>query len=916
MKIYENKKLFKKVIWFLLILIIVSFCFTGEVNAKDNARGGKLLKPIVQFITFFGDALMNIVHGVLFKQWDTTITTDLTLNAVEIGLSIVVGVVTAVIIGAAVIITAGAVVAALAGIGVTLASVGVGTVVAVSVGAGIWAGAAVFNSDLLPDVIELPVYQISPEEIFSNDILLLDVDFFNPKSDKVLKNKKGEVIKDDNGNPYILESTAKQLREVISNWYIVLRDIAIVALLSILVYIGIRILISSTSNDKAKYRQMLVDWIVALCLLFTMQYIMSFANLAVGKVTDVLNSAVTKNSYNALVPDKNGKISKRLTKLGYNTSELQSEAGGINYISWETNLLGVARLNAQMGMNQSSSYAGYGFIFLVLVLFTIYFLFTYLKRVLYMAFLTIIAPLVAMTYPLDKINDGKAQAFNMWFKEYIFNLLIQPMHLILYTILVSSAFKLASENIIYSLVAIGFMVPSEKLLRKFFGFEKAQTPGLLAGPAGAAMTMEAMKHLFGKPPKGMDGKTGNSKGTSDSGNDTGKSPKFKNNFDNEDAFFGTEDNNSSQNNDKKNDTTSNNYAENDDNVIDLSEDEYSIKDVNDDSQSENSTATRANNYAGNGGLPGPTEDNDNVADLSEDEYSINDESEDSKDNNSKNNNSQNNNKVQNNKKSDNEEEKKDENRVKKSIRNQARSVIRPMRYAGSSIRHNVAKAAKNKIKNAHPVRFAAGVASGAAFGAIGLAAGVASGDLSKAAQYTTAAATGGYKFGTGTAKALGSFLPDDMHEVAERSRYENDDDYEAAKQEKYIEEFQKNNKNKFELERVYGKEESKRIMEEDIPMLIRNGITDIDDIKAVEDLVKDDSAETKKITTIKKAIATKNMAGRVGNTNNMKADDQEKWRNTLKKDYDNSPKWKDRDTEQMSKDAMDAVKAYNRIRFK
>ena len=197
MKIYENKKLFKKVIWFLLILIIVSFCFTGEVNAKDDAKGGKLLKPIVQFITFFGDALMNIVHGVLFKQWDTTITTDLTLNAAEIGLSIVVGVVTAVIIGAAVIITAGAVVAALAGIGVTLASVGVGTVVTVSVGAGIWAGAAVFNSDLLPDVIELPVYQISPEEIFSNDILLLDVDFFNPKSDKVLKNKKGEVIKDD-----------------------------------------------------------------------------------------------------------------------------------------------------------------------------------------------------------------------------------------------------------------------------------------------------------------------------------------------------------------------------------------------------------------------------------------------------------------------------------------------------------------------------------------------------------------------------------------------------------------------------------------------------------------------------------------------------------------------------------------------
>ena len=38
-----------------------------------------------------------------------------------------------------------------------------------------------------------------------------------------------------------------------------------------------------------------------------------------------------------------------------------------------------------------------------------------------MAFLTLIAPLVALTYPIDKMNDGQAQAFNRWMKEYIFN---------------------------------------------------------------------------------------------------------------------------------------------------------------------------------------------------------------------------------------------------------------------------------------------------------------------------------------------------------------------------------------------------------------------------------------------------------------------------------------------------------------
>ena len=64
-----------------------------------------------------------------------------------------------------------------------------------------------------------------------------------------------------------------------------------------------------------------------------------------------------------------------------------------------------------------------------------------------MAFLTIIAPLVAMTYPIDKITDGKAQAFNMWLKEYIYNALIQPFHLIIYTVMVGTAMDLVERGL-------------------------------------------------------------------------------------------------------------------------------------------------------------------------------------------------------------------------------------------------------------------------------------------------------------------------------------------------------------------------------------------------------------------------------------------------------------------------------------
>ena len=117
------------------------------------------------------------------------------------------------------------------------------------------------------------------------------------------------------------------------------------------------------------------------------------------------------------------------------------------------------------------------------------------------AFLTMIAPLMAMTYPLDKMHDGNAQGFNTWLKEYFFNLLIQPLHLILYTVLVGSAIEFASNNLIYAIVAVGFILQAEKILRKFFGFDKAGTleNGSTAALGGAlAMAgVNSLKRLAG-----------------------------------------------------------------------------------------------------------------------------------------------------------------------------------------------------------------------------------------------------------------------------------------------------------------------------------------------------------------------------------------------------------------------------------
>lgn len=895
MKIFQNKKIFNKIVIVLVLLTVFSFCFSGsKVKAKDDSFGGKLLKPIVDFFVFLGDGTMGIIHKIIYNYGESTISVDMVNGILGTILSVIVGIGVAVIVAAAVVFTGGAIIAALPAVVASFVSIGLGTVVFVSVGSGV-AAALFFNSNVLPDTIQLPTYLISPDKIFSNEVALFDVDFFNPSKDFELKDGSGNPVKDEQGNPIVLESTAKNLRGVISNWYRILRDISLVALLSVLVYIGIRIIISSASNDKAKYKSMLVDWIVAICLLFAMQYIMAFSNLIVGKITDVIKTTRPTQGYTAQIADEKGKIKEKLEKEGVTAEFVENE--GKQYVVWQTDLMGVARLNSQMNVKNSAMYAGYTLIFVALVILTVCFIFTYLKRVLYMAFLTMIAPLVAMTYPIDKINDGKAQAFNMWFKEYIFNLLIQPMHLILYTVLITSAFELASKNMIYAIVALFFMMPAEKLVRKFFGFEKAQTPGLLAGPAGTALIMSGLKAL-GKPPKSHAKTGGNSKKSTGAEGDEGRPPRMDPNFDKDDALFGggdapTIDDGSNDPNIDNGMPSGNN---NDDNIYDLSEDEYSIRDAD---TPPLLGLPMNDNPSGSSGPRGNSNNADRINNDDNIRFNTNNDSDDieviDSGVNIPRNSSQN-------------SGEKEKNR--KVLRNPFRGIPAATKYYARQTKENLKEDIKENLANAHPIRTVGGIASevlGATmFGAAALAGSVT--DPSKIGQNVALGAGIGAKFAGGivdNADRYDSLTPEGYKEVADRAGYKSDDDYKQAKQEKYVKDYKKNAKNRFELERNFGSTESKRILNEDMGTFLDNGVTDIKDIVTIEKMVQD-----KKLGKIEEGIATRKYAKKTGDTTDMTAKKRAEWKATFAQDFGKKEKFKDQDHNKMADSVLDRIDAY------
>ena len=339
----------------------------------------------------------------------------------------------------------------------------------------------------------------TPEQIFSGSIDLLSIDFISGNNNN---NKDWGAI-----------------RGTIATWYKVLRLIAIIGLLSVLIYTGIKVIISSNTQNKAKYKEWIVNWFIAVAILFSMHYIMSFIIAGTNEISKLIQS-----------------LNKPI-KIIYSNDEKSA--------SIITNFVGVVRF-----MVQSDDWylkIGYEMMYILLVVYTFKFTFIYLKRVLNMAFLTLIAPIVALTYPIDKMNDGTAQGFNMWLKEYTFNALLQPLHQIMYYILVGSAVSIALDNPIYGVVVLMFMTEAEKLLKTIFGFDKARggTVGGMAGAFTAGALASSVKDIarMAKLPQGG-GKNG-PRGNGGQG-DVNMPKPTKNDIDTNDFMIGAGNDNPNQ----------------------------------------------------------------------------------------------------------------------------------------------------------------------------------------------------------------------------------------------------------------------------------------------------------------------------------------------------------------------------------
>lgn len=288
------------------------------------------------------------------------------------------------------------------------------------------------------------------------------------------------------------------MRPVVNTLYNLFFQIAVIVYMMMLVVTGIQVMLQSTANKRAKYKEYMVSWLVGVCILmffpFVMKYIIALNNAFVTSIGDYMGGKrkiitdeqrAEKNARLNEIEDgaacklfgKDGFVELMIGSTYYNT---HVEIDDKIYIRKIPDVMLQTRVMAQkLGRIVLT------IIYFILIGQTIVVLVMYYKRTFMLAFLITIFPLVAMSYAVDKAGDKKAQSFGIWSKEYIVNVIVQMFHATVYALLVGGGVKTFIEtegsNWMFLIISTLFLFQGEKILRNIFNIKSsANTIGDLA----------------------------------------------------------------------------------------------------------------------------------------------------------------------------------------------------------------------------------------------------------------------------------------------------------------------------------------------------------------------------------------------------------------------------------------------------
>lgn len=287
-------------------------------------------------------------------------------------------------------------------------------------------GKAFLGRDLVADGSEFeeqPIYTI--EDIIFNRIPLLDINFFSDTA-------AGQPIREG--------SVVSIIRNVVSTWYVAFRNLVITILSILIVYTGIRIAISTIPQQKATYKTMLMGWFKALLIVLLVHIIM----------------ILIVNTNNGIVNLVEEACENKLAADGWAEESI-----------YDTIKTRAYDFRLSVGLPAT-------FMYVFLIVIWLRFLWVYIKRSFTILILVMIAPFIGGKYALDSAKGKKSSSFGSWLYDFTINVLIQTVHALVYTMLMTSAISFAFESVvgyIVALIIMNFMLSADEIFRDVFNFD-------------------------------------------------------------------------------------------------------------------------------------------------------------------------------------------------------------------------------------------------------------------------------------------------------------------------------------------------------------------------------------------------------------------------------------------------------------
>lgn len=244
-------------------------------------------------------------------------------------------------------------------------------------------------------LLGVPGQILTPDDIFLNRLTITDINIYI--------------------NPTLASSAGLSgLANSISTWFRIIFLLAIALQFIALIYLAIKAMIASLASEKAVIKEMLVNWAKSVVLLFAMMFII---------VAIIQLSTAFVNS-----------IGKTVADSGYLDSSVAKLFGYALWPTFTTQVAAIALIIALFAQSLS-------------------FLYAYLKRMVNVGFLIIIAPLIAVSYSIDKLGNNKSETLSGWLRDFTQKVMMQPVHLLLYVILMNATLSTMSQTSGFSIVS-------------------------------------------------------------------------------------------------------------------------------------------------------------------------------------------------------------------------------------------------------------------------------------------------------------------------------------------------------------------------------------------------------------------------------------------------------------------------------